>query len=219
MARRSYLVGVVGGSGSGKTSLVRALCAGLPAGSISVVSQDDYYRPRAEQWTDVNGRVNFDLPGAVDLDALVLDLHCLVSGEPIRRTEYTFNQEDKAGRSFEIHPAPVVLVEGLFILCHPPLRALFDLLVFVEASEEAQLQRRLKRDAVERGYDEEDVRYRWEHHVLPAYRTHLLPYRNLCHLHLMNETGFAAAARELQGRVRSAAFGANAGIMAEAQAS
>lgn len=197
MHRGAYLVGVAGGSGSGKTSLVRALRTSLPVDSVCVVSQDDYYHPKEMQAVDANGKVNFDLPTAVDLDGLTEDLQRLVSGRSIQKKEYTFNQEGREPGTIELRPAPVILVEGLFVLHHEPIRELFDLRVFIDASESAQLDRRLKRDAKERGYGSDEILYQWENHVLPAYRNYLLPYRHLCDLHVVNELGFERAVKVL----------------------
>lgn len=205
MHRGAYLVGVAGGSGSGKTSLVRALRESLPDGLVCLVSQDDYYHPKEQQHVDARGRINFDLPTAVDLDALAMDLSSLVAGEAICKKEYTFNQEGREPNLIELRPAPVILVEGLFVLHHQPIRELFDLKVYIDASEGAQLERRLKRDADERGYGPEDVLYQWEHHVLPAYRNYLLPYRHLCDLHVVNEIGFARAVKVLRDHLLQAA--------------
>lgn len=193
MHRGAYLVGVAGGSGSGKTTLIRALRDRLPADSVCLVSQDDYYHPIDDQAKDHNGRVNFDLPGGIDLDLLAEDLRTLVGGEPVYRKEYTFNQPNVEPKWLEVKPAPVILVEGLFVLHHAPIRDQFDLKVFVEASEDVQLQRRLSRDAAERGYGPNDVRYQWDNHVMPAYRDYLLPYRSLCDLHVINEARFDKA--------------------------
>ncbi len=193
MQRGPYLVGVAGGSGSGKTTLIRALRDRLPAGAVCLVSQDDYYHPIERQATDPNGKVNFDLPQGIDLDLLAADLRTLVSGEPIYRKEYTFNQPNLEPKWMEVKPAPVILVEGLFVLHHALVRDQFDLKVFVEASEDVQLQRRLSRDASERGYGPADVRYQWDNHVMPAYRDYLLPYRSLCDIHVINEERFDKA--------------------------
>ncbi|MFT3884287.1 MAG: hypothetical protein QM724_02300 [Flavobacteriales bacterium] len=193
MHRGAYLVGVAGGSGSGKTTLIRALRDLLPSGTVCLVSQDDYYHPIEKQAADANGRINFDLPSGIDLDLLASDLRALAQGEPIYRPEYNFNQPGMETKWMEIRPAPVILVEGLFVLHHAPVREQFDLKVFVEASEDVQLGRRLARDAAERGYGSEEVRYQWENHVMPAYRDHLLPYRSLCDLHVINEQGFDKA--------------------------
>ncbi|HOY28324.1 MAG TPA: hypothetical protein PLR96_05065 [Flavobacteriales bacterium] len=205
MHRGAYLVGVAGGSGSGKTTLVRALRQALPEGMVCQISQDDYYRPIEAQELDPNGKVNFDLPGGVDMDGLAKDLRSLVAGESIFRKEYTFNQTGKEPTLIELRPAPVILVEGLFVLHHEPVRELFDLRIFIDASEGAQLDRRLKRDAKERGYGPEDVLYQWENHVLPAYRNYLLPYRHLCDLHVVNESGFDRAVHVLRDHLLQSA--------------
>lgn len=193
MRHGAYLVGVAGGSGSGKTTLIRALRDRLPAGSVCLVSQDDYYHPLERQVADANGRTNFDLPSAIDLDLLADDLRSLANGEAIYRKEYTFNQPGIEPKWLEVRPAPVILVEGLFVLHHAAVRDQFHLKVFVEASESVQLDRRLARDAAERGYGPADVRYQWEHHVMPAHRAYLLPYRSHCDLHVVNEQRFDKA--------------------------
>jgi uridine kinase len=197
MHRGAYLVGIAGGSGSGKTSLVRALRDSLPEGTICLVSQDDYYHSKDLQSADRNGRLNYDLPTAVDLDGLAGDLRSLVAGDAVYKKEYTFNQEGREPGLVELRPAPVILVEGLFVLHHQPVRDLFDLRVFIEASEDMQLQRRLLRDSRDRGYGEDEVMYQWENHVLPAYREYLLPYRHLCDLHVVNELNFDRARQVL----------------------
>lgn len=196
----AYLVGVAGGSGSGKTTLVRALRDQFPPGAVSIVSQDDYYLPLERQQRDGNGRVNWDLPGALDLDLLCEDLLSLTRGEAVFRREYHYEQ-DTEPKWLEIRPAPVVLVEGLFLLQHQRLRELFHLKVFVEASEQVQLQRRIARDEHERGYPLADVLYQWEHHVMPAYRDHLLPYLGHCDLHVENETQYHRALQALHTHV------------------
>lgn len=198
MHRGAYLVGVAGGSGSGKTTLIRALREQLPTGTVCLVSQDDYYHPIHKQKEDANGKVNFDLPEGIDLDLLADDLRSLANGEPVYRQEYTFNQPGVEPKWLEVRPAPVILVEGLFVLHHAPVRDQFHLKVFVEASEDVQLQRRLSRDAAERGYSPDDVRYQWDNHVMPAYRDYLLPYRSLCDLHVINEQRFDKALHVLR---------------------
>lgn len=187
MRHGPYLVGVAGGSGSGKTTLVRALRDRLPPGMSCIVSQDDYYLPMDRQAKDPKGHVNWDLPTALDLDLLADDLRSLARGEAVYRKEYAYEQAGVRERWREIRPANVILVEGLFLFQHRELRELFDLKVFMDASEDVQLQRRIRRDEQERGYRREDVLYQWEHHVMPAYREHLLPYRHECDLQIVNE--------------------------------
>ena len=203
MVHAPVLVGIAGGSGSGKTSLIRAVRESLPPGSVSVVSQDDYYHPQEKQQKDINGWVNYDLPSAVDLEAFSDDLSQLKAGKAIRRREYTFNNMAREAGWVETHPAALVLVEGLFVLHHGPMRERFDLRVFVNAEEETQLQRRLRRDKVERGYGAESVLYQWENHVLPAYRSYLLPYRGHCEVLVDNDRTFTEAVDHLRERLAS----------------
>ena len=186
MAGVPYLVGIAGGSGSGKTSLIRSLCNRLPPGSVSTLSQDDYYHPMERQVADASGRINFDLPTSVDLDALAADLRDIRAGRTVRRAEYTFNNAAREAGWVETAPAPIVLVEGLFVLHHEGVREAFDLRVFVDAPIDLQLQRRLRRDAEERGYGAEDVTYQWHHHVLPAYHAYLLDHRHRCEVEVRN---------------------------------
>ncbi|MBI1830479.1 MAG: uridine-cytidine kinase [Planctomycetes bacterium] len=187
---KPYLVGIVGGSASGKTSFLDDLVRLLPVRHCAVLSQDNYYRPKEEQERDAQGQPNFDLPGAIQAGRLLRDLHCLLAGETIAKTEYTFNQRDRRGRLIIVDPAPVILLEGLFLFHFAEIRALFDLRVFIDAAEDVCKQRRLQRDAVERGYLSEHVEYQWENHVLPAYRQFVLPYREQAHVVVANHESY-----------------------------
>ena len=159
MAKTSYLVGIVGGSASGKSSFLRDLLGRLPAKQCAVVSQDNYYRDIGEQLRDAAGHPNFDLPTAIRHELFAADLQKLLHGEQIAKVEYTFNHRDKPGRTLVVEPAPVILVEGLFLFHFEDVRTLFDLRVFIDAREDVCKQRRLQRDAAERGYPAEYVEY------------------------------------------------------------
>ncbi len=191
MTRKPYLVGIVGLSASGKTSLLKDLLARLPAGVCAVVSQDNYYRPFEEQQRDANGQTNFDLPTAIQREHFVRDLDVLLAGQPVSRREYTFNVSDRPAREVTVTPAPVLLVEGLFVFHYEEVRSRLDLKVFVHAHEEICLQRRLERDERERGYRREAILYQWHQHVLPAYREYVLPYRDEAHIIVDNTHSYA----------------------------
>src|ERR1700686_3009276 len=133
MTRKPYPVGIVGGSASGKASFLRDLLARLPGDQCAVVSQDNYYRTIDEQARDAAGQPNFDLPTAIRRDHFVADLHKLLAGETVTRTEYTFNHRDKQGRLIVVQPAAVILLEGLFLFHFEEIRGLLDLRVFIDA--------------------------------------------------------------------------------------
>lgn len=181
-----YIVGICGGSGSGKTSFIRDLADSFTPGLVSIISQDNYYFPIERQSVDQNGQVNFDLPTAIDRENLQQDLETLANGGSIFRTEYTFNNDAREPKLVEVCSASVVIIEGLFILHFEEIRRRMDLKVFMDVPEALMLQRRLARDVKERGYSEESVRYQWEHHVMPAFNQHLKPYRSDCHLIVEN---------------------------------
>jgi uridine kinase len=190
MQRIPYLLGIVGGSASGKTSFLRDLCTRLPADRCAVVSQDNYYRSLAEQERDAVGQPNFDLPSAIHRQDFHDDLQKLLRRETVVRAEYTFNQRDKPGRLITIDPADVIIVEGLFLFHYEEIGSLLDLRVFIDAREEVCKRRRLERDATERGYPPEHAEYQWETHVLPAYRKFILPYRDEAHVIITNHGGY-----------------------------
>lgn len=190
MSETHYVVGIAGGSASGKTSFLTKLKDNLPEGSVSIISQDNYYKPREQQFTDANGEVNFDLPTSIDKGAFLADLKTLLSGSPITIVEYCFNNRGNARTNICVQPAQIVVVEGLFVFHYPEIRDLLNLRVYLDAREEIKLARRIKRDRDERGYPEAVVRYRWENHVIPSYKQFLKPYRDDSHIIITNNSTF-----------------------------
>jgi uridine kinase len=188
MSRKPYLVGIVGGSASGKTSFLRELAARLTP--CAVVSQDNYYRPFEEQFRDAAGFANFDLPTAIHRDRLADDLQRLLRGEAVIGAEYGFKHPEPPRKPLRIEPAPVILAEGLFLFHCAEIRALIDLRVFIDAHPDTCKQRRILRDEGERGSPPAHVEYVWENHVVPAYRQYVLPYRDQAHLIVSNEMTF-----------------------------
>lgn len=186
MAGKHYVVGIAGGSASGKTSFLRQLEKSLPDGSVSIISQDNYYKPRAEQQKDENGEVNFDLPTSIDKDAFFKDVKRLLDGHSISFREYTFNNAAQEPKTIIINPAPILVVEGLFVFHYTEIRQLLDLRIYLDVREELKLARRIKRDRDERGYPEAVVRYQWEHHVVPSFKKFLKPYRDDSHIIITN---------------------------------
>lgn len=174
---KPFLVGIAGGSASGKTYLLKALLNHFSKEEICLISQDHYYRPKEFQYIDENGEINFDLPEGIDEEHLVSDVERLSSGLSIQKLEYTFNVPDAKPQVLEIKPAPIIVIEGLFIFHFRELFKRFDYKVFVDADHDIKLNRRLMRDQIERGYSEQAILYQWYNHVMPAYDRYLLPYK------------------------------------------
>lgn len=189
--KQPYLVGIVGGSASGKTSFIHALAKEFDESQMTVISQDHYYVPINEQVKDSNGVVNFDLPGSIDRQRFYKDVLSLASGHEVHVQEYTFNNPNKQAALICYKPAPIIIMEGLFVFHYEEIRNILDLKVYLDAEEPIKLERRIRRDAAERGYPEEEVRYQWDNHVMPAYRSYLAPYKPQSDIIVTNNTSFS----------------------------
>src|SRR5436189_1813420 len=146
-------VGITGGSGSGKTFFLQGLAARFKPGEVGILSQDNYYKPLHEQQRDERGVENFDVPESIDHEAFHADLLSLKSGKSIQKKEYTFNNPGAEAQLLECKPAPVLIVEGLFVQYLPEIEKELDLKIFIEAEDHVKLGRRILRDRKERGYD------------------------------------------------------------------
>ncbi len=141
-----FLVGITGGSASGKTTFLRRLLAAFPERDICLISQDNYYHPREQQLRDAQGIENFDLPSSIDSATYAADVSSLRQGQEVRRKEYTFNNLDAVPKELVFRPAPIVVVEGLFVFYFEEIAKLLDLKVYIDAQEHVKLQRRIVRD-------------------------------------------------------------------------
>lgn len=199
----SYFIGIVGGSGSGKTTFVQNLKKDLEDQSVCIISLDDYYKPREDQITDKNGVKNFDLPESIDAEALFNDVMRLIGGEKVEKKEYTFNNDLAEASNIIYEPSKIYIIEGLFIYHFEKIRELFDLKVFLEAKSNIKVIRRIKRDRIERNYDLEDVLYRYENHVLPSYEKYIEPYIPIADIVINNNSSFSEAYRVLISFIKS----------------
>lgn len=200
---KSYVIGISGGSGSGKTTFIDQLKASFTEKEVCIISMDNYYRPREEQLVDSNGVRNFDRPESIDDQALYDDLQLLLSGVEFERKEYTFNNAAATPRMIGYYPAKVLVVEGLFLFHFEKVKQLLDLKVLIDADNVKKLIRRVKRDSTERNYPLDDVLYRYEHHVLPSYNQYIAPYAGEVDIIINNNDHFAAALQMLSGYIAS----------------
>ena len=192
MSKKPFVIGIAGGSGSGKTFFLKCFLNHFKENEVCLLSQDDYYFRIAHTMTaEENKLYNFDLPSTIDIDLFIHDIKKLIDGETIYHKEYTFNNKNIEPRLLEIKPAQIIMVEGLFILHFKEIANLLDLKIFIDTEEEIALKRRLKRDLLERGYPEQDVLYKWHNHVVPAYKDFLLPYKDECDIIITNNSHVA----------------------------
>ncbi|HTH82874.1 MAG TPA: hypothetical protein VL490_08050 [Mucilaginibacter sp.] len=208
---KPFIIGIAGGSGSGKTFFLNRFLHHFSNDEICLVSQDDYYFPVAHNMTpEENKLYNFDEPKTIDHEQFERDIHQLLNGEVIYKKEYTFNNPNITPKLLEIKPAPILIIEGLFIFHFKAIANLLDLKIFVDADESVALERRLKRDLLERGYSNEDVMYKWTNHVVPAYKEFLLPYKDGCNQIIINNSNTAenilAITEEISKELRAKIF-------------
>jgi uridine kinase len=173
-----FLVGITGGSGSGKTKFLKELVGAFGENEICLICQDNYYKSRDQQPVDDNGIHNFDTPFSLDSDAFAQDISELKAGRTIQRLEYTYNNPLAEAKMLTFKPAPIIIVEGIFAFYYPDVANQLDLKIFIDAKEYIKLSRRIKRDKIERGYDLDDVLYRYEKHAAPTYEKYIEPFKH-----------------------------------------
>lgn len=200
---KPFIIGITGGSGSGKTRFLKELLNDFDRRSVTCISQDDYYRPREYQLVDKNGELNFDRPESIDYEHFASDLKALSEGNEVRKEEYTFNNPNAEAKTLVTRPAPVILVEGIFIFHYEKISQLIDLKLFIDAKDYIKLQRRLKRDREERGYDADDVLYKYENHIMPSYQKYIAPYKEEADLVIPNNRDFDMALYVLKALIRT----------------
>ncbi len=199
---KPYLIGITGGSGSGKTSFIKALRTAFSEQELCILSQDDYYFPRDLQHTDEAGVKNFDLPRSIDKKSFKKDIERLLAGEDLERMEYTFNNEKANPKMLVFSTAPVIIVEGIFVFHFKKIRRLLDLKVFLHAKENLKVIRRIKRDQVERNYPIEDVLYRYEKHVMPTFERYIEPYIDDADIVINNNSDFSVGLEVMKRFIR-----------------
>jgi uridine kinase len=188
-----YTIGITGGSGSGKTFFIEAMSSRFQPGQLCLISQDHYYKPNDFQQTDARGVKNYDLPESVDREQLHADILKLKRGESVIKKEYAFNNPSVLPAVIEFRPGPILIVEGLFVQYFPEIEKELDLKIFIEAKDYLKLSRRITRDNEIRGYDLNDVLYRYHHHVMPVYESLIDPLKHNADLIIPNNMHFDRA--------------------------
>jgi uridine kinase len=169
------VVGIAGGTASGKTTVARKIHEALRDTGIAFLDQDSYYLPLDDMPIEKRGEVNFDHPDAFDTALLVAHLEALKAGQPIDKPVYDFVTSTRSGRTTQVAPAGIILVEGILVLHLEAVRARLDVKIFVETEDDVRIIRRLTRDIKERGRDFDHVIAQYFRHVRPMHMAFIEP--------------------------------------------
>ena len=179
---RTILVGIAGGTGSGKTTLAEKVVNGLPPGRAWLMQHDDYYRDRSHLTPAERDRLNFDEPEALENDRMAADLRALREGRAVEAPRYDFGTHTRRSETQRLDPRPVIVVEGILLFAVPELRDMFDLRIFVDTPDDTRLMRRIKRDLLERGRDLASIEAQYFGSVREMHALHVTPSRRQAHL-------------------------------------
>ena len=180
----SHVVGIVGGSGSGKTTLAQALLGALPVDDAVVLPLDAYYHDLCDLSPAARRRQNFDVPDAIDWALFETHLRALRTGAPIDQPTYDFANHTRQRATLLVEARPLVIADGLLLLCHARVRALVDTSVFLDVDDQTAVGRRVARDHRERGRRPDDIRAQFARDVRPMFEQHVRPTRRWASLTL-----------------------------------
>lgn len=172
---KPFVIGVAGGSGSGKSTVTREVLASIGPEMASVVMQDDYYCDQTHLTPEVRRQTNYDHPDAFDWPLMVQHVRALSSGEPIEMPVYDFTKDNRSSKTITVKPAPVIVIEGLFALYDADLRKMMSLKIFVDTAADVRFIRRLQRDMAERGRSAESVIKQYMDTVRPSHKQFIEP--------------------------------------------
>lgn len=169
------IIGICGGTGSGKTTIARMIVKEIGAENVVLVEQDSYYRNMADMPLDERHQANFDHPDSIDSDLLVNHLKRLKNGQSIEMPIYDFRTHTRSKKTEHIEPTSVVIVEGILIFTEPSVLDLLDVRVYVDTPDDVRLIRRLRRDVEERGRSFERTLWQYEHTIRPMHQQFVEP--------------------------------------------
>ncbi len=169
MTERGILIGIAGGSGSGKTLVAKNIYADLGSDKVVRICQDSYYKDLSHLSKEERIAQNFDHPHAIDTKLLTTQINGLLQGESIRQPVYDFVNHIRKDDFIDIGPHSIIVLDGILILNNPDLRKLMDIKIFVDTAADIRLTRRLRRDILERGRNVQDILEQYEKSVRPMH--------------------------------------------------
>ncbi len=181
------IIGIAGGTGSGKTTVVNQILNELPSEEVTVISQDSYYSKNDNLSYKERCGINFDHPRAIDFDLLIDHLKELKKGNVIEQPIYSFVTHNRSTDTLKTHPRKVIIVEGILIFTNKILRDLMDIKIYVHADSDERLIRRLRRDIKERGRSIEEVLQRYQDTLKPMHQQFIEPTKNFADIIIPND--------------------------------
>ncbi|MGC4129141.1 MAG: uridine kinase [Bergeyella sp.] len=172
------VIGIAGGTGSGKTTVVNKILQQLNAEGVNVLSQDNYYHDNQHLSLSEREKLNYDHPKSIDFDLLIQHVRELKKGNSIEQPVYSFVTHSRTGDHVTVEPRNVLIVEGILVLTNTELLKEFDLKVFVHADSDERLIRRIRRDTQERGRDLDEVLHRYQTTLKPMHQEFIEPSKN-----------------------------------------
>jgi uridine kinase len=176
------IIGIAGGTGSGKTTVVNKIISALPPGEVAVLPQDSYYRDLSPIPMEERAKVNFDEPAAIEWELLVKQLNQLKAGNTVEMPTYSYLTCTRQAETVTVAPRDVVIVEGILVLTDPVLRNMLDVKVFVDADADDRLIRVISRDCIERGRTPQAVIDRYEDVLKPMHSMYIEPSKRFADL-------------------------------------
>lgn len=180
------IIGIAGGTGCGKTTVVNQIVNELSQEDVGVISQDSYYMDTSHLSFEERTKINFDHPRAIDFDLMRKHLMALKAGQSIEQPIYSFVKHNRISDTILTHPRKVMIVEGILIFTHPEIRDLFDIKIFVHADSDERLIRRIKRDITERGRDIDEVLNRYQTTLKPMHEQFIEPTKEFADIIIPN---------------------------------
>lgn len=176
------IIGIAGGTGSGKTTVVNKIVSSFPAGEVAVIPQDSYYKDSSHVPVEDRSKINFDEPAAIEWSLLVDHLKRLKRGDAIEMPTYSYLTCTRQPETVPVKPCEVVIVEGILVLCEPELRDMMDVKVFVDADADERLIRVIARDCIQRGRTPQMVIDRYQDVLKPMHSRHIEPTKRYADL-------------------------------------
>jgi len=200
------IIGICGGTGSGKTTVARRILANVSEASVVYLQQDSYYRNVGDMPLELRHRVNFDHPEALDNDLFTNHIRALRAGESIEMPVYDFTTDTRRPETIHVAPRPIIIVEGILIFVDASLRELMDVRIFVDTADDLRFIRRLQRDVSERGRSVELVIKQYLESVRPMHQQFIEPSKRYAHVIIPegghNEVGIDLISGKIRAQLR-----------------